>query len=127
MTKTQTGKAYGFIKCDKSKAQIEELLPLIRELAQTPSQLELSVVQGIKKSQGDRKLHETVIRELQEEGQCNYAYEARLPGATNEQTARELKDIFNASYNSPLFEPRPSGVYGIVVYKQGKEYVELKH
>ena len=121
----KAGKAYGFIKCDKSKAQIEALMPTIRNLARTPSMLELSIVEGIGHVRGDEELHRTVVRDLREEGKCNYAYEAKLPGATNEQTARELKDIFNTSYDSTLFEPRPSEVYGVVVYEKDKQYIEL--
>ena len=126
MIHPQRGKAYGFIKCDKPKAQIEALLPQIRENARTPSNLELSVIEGIERVKGDELLHRTVIRDLSEEGQCNYVFEAQLNGADNETTARELKDIFNASYNSPLFVPRPSEFYGTVMYRQGNEYLEVE-
>ena len=122
----KTGKAYGFIKCNKPKAQIEDLLPQIRENARTPSNLELSVIEGIEKVKGDKLLHRTVIKDLAEKGECNYVFEAQLNGADNETTARELKDIFNASYNSQLFVPRPSKVYGTVVYRQGNEYLEVE-
>jgi len=63
---------------------------------------------------------------LSEEGQCNYVFEAQLEGADNETTARELKDIFNSAYHSPLFVPRPSKFYGTVVYRQGSQYLEIK-
>ena len=120
----QEGRAYAFMKCDKPKAQIEALMPQIRSIARTSSKLELSINEVIQHVRGDEAWHKTVIRDLQEERQCNYAYEARLPNTTNEQTARELKDILNTSYNTPLFEPRPSAFYSIVVYERNGQYEE---
>lgn len=118
------GKAYGFLKCDKSLAEIRETIPIIRRYTQTPSKLELSIVKGIGNIQGDRLLHETVISELREEGQYNYAFEARLEGADNRETAKELRDMLNNTYQSTLFEQKPQAFYSIVVYERNGQYVE---
>lgn len=42
----KNGKAYGFFDCEASKEAIESELPEIRNLVQTPSQLELSLMEG---------------------------------------------------------------------------------
>src|SRR3989344_5527578 len=112
------GKAYGFLKCDKSLREIKETMPIIRKYTKTPSNLELSIVEGISKIIGDRLLHETVIPDLQEEGKCNYAFEARLEGANNRATANELTAILNQAYQSDLFNPKPQNFYSTVVYEK---------
>ena len=119
------GKAYGFIKCNKPKAQIEALMPAIRGMARTPSDLEISIVEGINNVKGDKLLHETVVRDLIDEGQCNYAFEAASNTRDSESTAREVKDVFNQAYQSPLFEPRPDNFYATVVYEQNGQYVNV--
>ena len=121
----KTGRAYGFIKCDKSLTQVREnILAIRRDLP--PSNLELTITPGITNIQGDKLLHETVIPEIEYEGQCNYAFEARLEGADNERTARELNSIFVNTYQSPLFVPRPQEVYGLIVYERNGQYEQLE-
>ena len=122
----KTGKAYCFIKCDKPIAQIEAIMPKIRKSALTPDKLELKVTEGINSINGDELLQDTVIRDLQEEGKCNYVFEANLQGATNKMTATELRDIFNQAYQSPLFEPKPEAFYGTIVYRNGNQYEQLE-
>lgn len=122
----KTGVAYGFIRCDKSLNEIERTLPFIRKDARVPSKLELSVKEGISNVKGNKLLHDTVVRDLKEEGQCNYAFEARLQGVDNQDAAEELGAIFNQAYQSPLFEPRPQDFYATIVYERNGQYHELE-
>ena len=122
---TKEGKAYGFLKCDKSLAEIEEAMHLIRNCIGTPSKLELSLVEGIGNIKGDKLLHETVIKDLEEEGKVNYALEARLEKVDNRKTADELTAMLNQAYQSPLFEPKPKDFYATVVYEKNGRYEQL--
>ena len=44
---TDIGKAYGFFECIYSKEAIEKEVPAIRELVNTPSELELSLFEQV--------------------------------------------------------------------------------
>jgi len=114
------GKAYGFFYCTASKEQIEVELPAIRDFAQTSSQLELTLTEGVHNLRGEANLL-TLAREAQEEG-MKYVLEAKYKGATNQATANEVADILNQVYQSTLYQPGEA-LRGAVVYEQNGEYV----
>ncbi len=53
---SSVGKAYGFFYCNASKQKIETELPTIRKMVRTPSQLELSLIQGMDNIRGNERL-----------------------------------------------------------------------
>ena len=114
------GKAYGFFYCTASKAEIEAELPTIRDCAQTPSQLELTLMEGVDKIKGNGNLM-ALAQQAQDEG-MRYVVEAKYQGATNQATANELADILNQTYQSPLYQPGEP-FRGAVVYEENGEYV----
>lgn len=120
----KTGKAYGFLKCNKPLAQVEKTMSAIRRDIKTPSELELKIAKEVTHI-GDALLHETVTPDIIDEGQCNYAFQATLDEADNETAAKELKAILTQSYNTPLFMPRPKEFYGIVFYERNGQYEEF--
>ena len=97
-----TGKAYGFIYSSASEGEIKEQVPNVRDLAHTPSSLELQVHAGINPNEfrDDSELQELAQSAIRDGN--NYTFVASLKGATNERTAGELGDIVNTFYNSPL-------------------------
>ena len=111
------GVAYAFFDCDAPTSKLERAIPEIRKDARTPAGLQLRLHDGIK---SDLELDETLtglvqypddyrvmprknlmqgpVRAVYEPEErplisLNYAIEARYAGATNEQTADELKAI----------------------------------
>lgn len=101
------GQAYAFFDCPASKEEIEAELPTIREYAQTPKELELSLVEGmdnlesIAKQRNDTKL--LSLAEGAREVGRRYCLEGTYPSSDNSSTAVELKDILNTAYASDLF------------------------
>jgi len=93
------GRAYGFFYCDASKQEIETELPTIRELVKTPSQLELSLIEGMDHIKGDERLT-ALAQEAKQDG-INYVLQATYPGGTNRDTADEVASILNQAYQSP--------------------------
>ena len=120
MVETNYGRAYGFFYCDASKQEIEETLPTIRECVQTPSELELTLFEGIENINDDAKLRE-FSREAKSSG-MKYCLEAKYPGATNEKTADELSAVLNQAYLSPLYQEEEPFI-GEIVYEDKGEYV----
>src|SRR3989344_5100841 len=96
------GKAYGFFYCSASKQEIERELPRSREMAQTPSELELSLIEGMDNIRGNEELT-TLAQEAKQNG-INYMLETTYPNATNRSAADELANIFNMIYVSPLYQ-----------------------
>jgi len=113
------GKAYGFFDCQAQKETIESELPTIRNKAQTPSKLELSLIEGMDNLKGEKDL--IAIAKEAEEGGMRYVLEATYPNATNKQTADELASIINQAYQSPLYN-EGDPFRGAVVYKQKNRY-----
>lgn len=116
----ETGKAYGMFYCDASEEAIEQELPTIRDLTQTPSQLELTLVEGMDNVRGDANLV-ALAKQAKEQG-MRYALEATYPGATNKVTANEVSGILNQAYQSPLYKDGEP-FSGAVVYEENGEYV----
>ena len=114
------GKAYAFFDCEDSREAIEGELPIIRSLAKTPSELELSLTEGFDQLQGDSQIA-GIAREAKEAG-MNYILEARYPTASNLTTADELSSVLNQMYQSPLY-PNGGKFRGAIFYKDKDQYV----
>lgn len=114
------GEAYAFFDCSASKDDIEREMPKIRELTQTPNELEL-YLDGTDSLNGDNELGD-IAREARESG-LKYVMKANYPTATNSQTANELVGILNNAYR-PLFREGEE-FRGSVFYKEKGEYVSV--
>lgn len=112
------GEAYAFFDCKASKKQIEAELPTIRECVKTPSNLELSLIEGVENLKGDKKLV-AVAKKAKESG-MRYVLEARYGGATNKQAADEVASVMNQAYNSPLYSDKEEFRGGIVYQDRGR-------
>jgi len=109
------GKAYGFFKCSASKGEIEAEMPSLRNDAQTPSQLETSLTEGLDSIRGDSGLM-SLVEQAKKLG-INFVMEGNYPDATNQDTAGELGNILNMAYKSKLYKPREL-FYSEVVYQE---------
>lgn len=118
--KESVGRAYGFFYCDASKQEIETELPTICELVRTPSQLELSLIEGMDNVKGDKRL--TALAQEAEQDGINYMLQATYPNGTNRDTADEVASILNQAYQSPLYEAN-APFKGAIVYEEKGEYV----
>lgn len=114
------GKAYAFFYCNAVKEAIEAELPEIRRLVETPSELELSLIEGMKNVTGDERLMD-IAREAEEAG-INYMLQASYPNRTNRTTSDEVASVVNQMYQSSLYsEGDPFN--GEIVYKEEGEYI----
>jgi hypothetical protein len=114
------GEAYAFFDCEASMKEIEGELPTIRNLVQTPNELELQLMEGTDALEGDSQIGQ-IAREAKDAG-LKYAIQATFPNGTNEQTADEVAGILNQAYQSPLYqegEPFRGGVF----YEQNGKFV----
>ena len=98
----QIGKAYAFFDCRASQREIERELPIIRKLAETPSDLELQVIEGTENVEGSEGLRE-LAQQAAEAGN-RYAIAACHPSTSNREVAREVADALNTAYTSDLYE-----------------------
>ena len=114
----KVGKAYGFFACNAKKEAIEAELPDIRQMARTPSELELALIEGFNNLKGDERLM-ALAEEAREAGN-NYVLEATYSDATNRKTADEVAGILNQAYQSPLYEKNEQFSGGIVFEENGK-------
>ncbi len=117
------GEAYSFFHCDTSREQIKMTLPRVRELTQTPSELELYLYEGdeiFKKLEGNTKL--TGMSEDIKEAGINYLLHGYYPTQTNKQTADELAAVMINLYGSGIFADDNKFARAIV-YKDKNEYV----
>ncbi len=110
------GTAYAFL--DRN---IEPELPALRSMTQTPNDLEISVIEGVKNlpTQRDPAL-KTIVRQAQDAG-MNYVLQARYRGATGKQTAGKLATVVNQAYQSPLYQ-KDEPFRGELVFPSGKGY-----
>ena len=114
------GKAYAFFDCNASKKEIEAELPTIRKCVKTPSNLELSLTEGVENLKGDNELM-TLAKEAKEGG-MKYVLEAKYEGSTNKQTADEVAGIMNQAYQTPLYQEGEQ-FRGAIVYQGIDKYV----
>lgn len=113
------GKAYGFFDCNASKEKIESNLPSIRELACTPSNLEL-LLKEVKELKEDKQIDFNLLKFINENqiyptfpsklkdlmktakpikmADLKYVIEAIYPNAISEAAASELSDVMNYIY-----------------------------
>ncbi len=106
---------YGFLEKD-----ITAELPTIRNMAQTPNQLEL-ITESVDNLpvQGDSAL-KALVGQAKNAG-MRYVLQARYQGATGKETAGELAAVVNQSYQSPLYQ-RDEPFRGELAFPSGKGY-----
>ncbi len=109
------GRAYGFFYCSAPPQAVQQELPAIRGLAQTPSPLELSLTDVKSASLGNKKL-DALAREADHAG-LNYVLQATYPGHTNKTAADEVATVLNQAYQSPLYT-KNEPFKGAVVYQE---------
>lgn len=114
------GEAYGFFYCSASKPEIEAEFPEIRKRVDTPSQLELSLIEGMDKVRGDNELID-LAQEAKSIG-MNYMLHLRYPYGTNQDTADVAERILNQTYMSTLYQ-EGARFRASIVYKEKGEYV----
>ena len=117
---TTTGRAYGFFNCNQPKAVIEAELPYLRRAVGTPSDLELTLIDGLDNLQVPAGLS-PIVAEAKQYG-IQYVLEARYNGATHQKAADEVAAVLNQAYNSDLYETGEA-FEGQIVYQQGDKYV----
>ena len=116
----KVGRAYGFFYCNASKKEIEIELPTIRKLVKTPSQLELTLIQGMDNIKGDKGL--IALAQEAKQGDLNYMFQATSPNRTNKYAADEVASILNQAYQSSLYKTKEP-FKGAIVYEKNGEYV----
>lgn len=114
------GKAYGFFYCGASKQEIEQRLPTLRQHAETPSQLELSLIEGMDNVRGDSKLT-ALAQQAKREG-INYMLQATYPSGTNRNAADEVATIFGLLSHTSLYGTEEQ-FKGEIIYKEERNYV----
>jgi hypothetical protein len=142
MAEQKTGRAYAFFDCNVSRERIEEAMPKIRQYASSPSELELSLHEGLDKVEMDarlkwtittrpgdfRLLHSGVAVDTPESRylhEMRYAIVAKYPSQSNEKTAAELGDVLNQVYRlNSQDNPIPGQLVfrGAVLYEKGGKY-----
>ena len=116
------GVAYGFFNCTASKEAIEAELPTIRSMAQTPNQLELSVIEGVDNLPVPKRdpALASIVDQAKTAG-MKYVLQARYQGATSRETTGELATVVNQAYNSPLYQHKEP-FRGELVFPSGNGY-----
>jgi hypothetical protein len=120
-SKPYTGKAYAFFNAYASKSQIEAELPLIRQLARTPKNLELTLIEGVEDLRGDKQIRD-IAKEAKDCG-IRYVIQARCPKKDNKETADEIAAVLNQAYQSPLYS-KDEDFYGKILYRKNSQYRE---
>lgn len=129
----KTGKAYGFFYYKGKAEDISEKLPYIRDMYETPSDLELSLTEGVCKFIGTSILGrkalagkpiDTQLRDVATQAKrqhMSHVLEATLPNVGNKMTADLLGDIMTG-VNFSLYD-KEEPFYAGIVYKRGEQYV----
>ena len=123
------GRAYGFFYSSASQKELEAELPSVRDLARIPANMSLELKAGINPEDYS---HDSELKELSEMAirqDNNYQITATLPDATNKRTAKELGDVMNTYYQSPLmnsFRKGEAKSIGGIVYKEADRYEFLE-
>lgn len=122
-TKTH-GEAYAFFNCRASKPKIEREIGDIRQVINTPNQLELSLTEGINpESFNDAELR-GIAQDAKDAG-IRYSMKARYRGASNKQTADEVSSVLNQAYQSPLYRDKEE-FRGGIFYEENGRYAEIE-
>ena len=98
-----SGEAYAFFDCMASKEKIEGELQPIRIVTKSPSQLELSLTEGINPESFDHPELVEIAQDAKGAG-IRYVMKAGCGNASNKTIADELAIILNQAYQSPLYE-----------------------
>ena len=109
------GIAYGFFKCNASKRKVEAELPSLRNAAETPSELELSLTEdldSIKENNGLKSL----IEQAKING-INFVMKGEQPNTKNQIVAGRIGNLLNMAYQSSLYRPGEP-FYGQVIYQE---------
>ena len=114
------GIAYAFFDCKASPESIKAELPTLRDRIGTPSELELTLIEGTTKLRGD--MHLWAIAKQADDAGIRYVLRGKHPQTTNEDTAGELAAILNQAYNSPLYQ-NGEEFRGEIVYNEGNTYI----
>jgi hypothetical protein len=114
--------AYAFFNCKHPAAAIEAELPHIRTAAQTPSELELKLAEGIPANTEEPAFNEMLDAMRGERYQ--YTLTATHPSMPTIHVASELSQVMNVAY-AALFET-DEPFYGQIVYKENNHYTTLE-
>ncbi len=125
-----TGRAYGFFDCTAKNEEIKAVLPTVRDLAQNPSKLELSLSEGVGHSYGlvnraEANINQDILSIAQEAEQAGISHlmRASLPNASNRETAEELSAVLNQTYQSLLYQ-EGEDFRGETFFEENGQYVE---
>ena len=118
-TTNSTGIAYKFFNCRAESAQaIEAVLPDAKHASEASSGLEISVIDGLENLPQDtsEEIMKVALKEAKPAG-IRYAMQAKLPGATNTQTAIELHTVVSMMYNEPSIYRPGDKLQGLTVWQ----------
>jgi len=115
------GQAYGFFYCSAPKATVEAELPKARLHSNAPSELELTLIEGMANVKGDSRLL-ALATEAGKSGD-NYLLRASLPGGTNVDAAKHLSAILNMLWGSDLYKSADEFSSDIAYLENGKYVV----
>src|SRR3989344_526000 len=121
-TLTPVGRAYTFFNCRADSPEvIATALPGARHASRAPNDLELSVINVIDNLPSDTPFKVKNIAHLEAKpAGIRYVLVAKLPNATNEQTARELHGVVNLLYNEPSISIPGDKPQGLTLYQDEK-------
>mgnify|MGYP001175421245 CR=1 FL=1 len=115
------GKAYGFFYYKGKSEDISEILPNLRDMYKTPSELSLNLVEGVDKLNITKDSALVGIVEQAKRQHMSHVLEATLPNTGNKITANLLGDIMTG-INFSLYNKKEP-FYAGIVYKRGEQYV----
>jgi hypothetical protein len=115
------GEAFGFFYYNGAKEDIENELPSALILALTPSELELSLIEGVENLpyHGTPSLKGIVTKAKNQN--LNYVLKGSQLNAGNRRVADELGDLLNILHLSLYAKEEP--FFAGIVYQRGKQFV----
>lgn len=117
---TSIGTAYAFFHYGGKTEDLLKELPYVREDTETPSELTLDLVEGVKNL--DTKNDSALVDIVKQAGNMSHVLKATLPGVDNRKAANYLGNIVNGIYNTPLYQPSEP-FYPEIAYKIDGQYV----
>lgn len=117
---TNIGEAYGFFYYGKDTQDIKKELPSIKDCAQTPSALELTLTEGVRNITTNDPALLSIIKKA-EKYHMSHVLKATMPNVGNRRVAQELGDIMNVMYMQFYAQNEPFNAG--IVYKIGEKYV----
>ena len=113
----QIGKAYGLFDCRASEVEIRSEIPTIRNLVNTPPEIDISLTGDV-----GSLVEDSYVSAFARKVGYKYAMTGKYPGGTNEQAADEVAVIINQAYQSPLFD-EGEPFRGDIMYEKEGRYV----